>query len=140
MRPALPALLVLLAMSCSKPPPEGQPLAFQDLGGFDYSEKMKLPEQATRWNRKLVKATGFINPLSQTRNLTGFLLVRDRASCCYGKMPQMNHFINVKLKPGSKADYSPDPVTIQGVLVVDERFDGDWALGLYWMDDAEVLK
>src|ERR1051325_11945622 len=140
MKRARSLLLVLLAVGCSKPPPEGLPLAFQDLGGFDYAEKMKLPEQATRWNRKLVKATGFINPLSQPRNLTGFLLVRDRASCCYGKMPQMNHFINVKLKPGSTADYSPDPVTVQGVLVVEERFDGDWPLGVYWMDNAEVLK
>ena len=148
MRRVLPLLLVLLALGgstllttgCSKPPAEGLPLAFQDLGSFEYTEKMKLPDQATRWNTKLVRATGFINPLSQTRNLTAFLLVRDRASCCFGKMPQMNHFINVKLKPGSTANYSPDPVTVQGVLLVDERFDGDWPLGPYWMDGAEVLK
>ena len=132
--------LAPLVASCSKARPEGEPLAFQTLGAFEYAEKMKLPADVTRWNGKVVKTTGFINPMSQTRNLTAFLLVRDRASCCFGKMPQINHYIDVKLKPGATANYSTDPVTIQGVLKVEERFDGDWPLGLYWMEGAEVLK
>jgi hypothetical protein len=135
------AFLVLLAVSaCSKPLPEGAPLAFQTLGAFEYAEKMRLPSDVTRWDGKYVKTTGFINPMSQTRNFTAFLLVRDRASCCFGKMPQINHYIDVKLKPGTTANYSSDPVTIQGVLKVEERFDGDWPLGLYWMEGAEVVK
>jgi hypothetical protein len=133
------ACLILLA-GCSKAPPEGETLAFQSLGAFEYAEKMKLPADVARWNGKFVKTTGFINPMSQTRNLTAFLLVRDRASCCFGKMPQINHYIDVKLKPGATANYSTDLVTIQGVLRVEERFDGDWPLGLYWMEGAEVLK
>ncbi|MBI3854526.1 MAG: DUF3299 domain-containing protein [Planctomycetes bacterium] len=133
------AWLILVA-GCSKPLPEAETLAFQSLGAFEYTEKMKLPADVTAWNGRVVKATGFINPLSQTRNLTGFLLVKDRASCCYGKMPQMNHYINVKLKPGQSANYSTDPVTIQGLLKVEERFDGDWPLGLYWMEAAEVVR
>lgn len=132
------AWLLLLA-GCSKPPPEAETLAFQTLGAFDYTEKMKLSQDVTRWNGRFVKATGFINPLSQTRNLTGFLLVKDRASCCFGKMPQMNHYISVKLKPGQTVNYSTDPVTVRGVIRIEERFDGDWPLGLYWMDGAEVI-
>lgn len=133
------AVLALL-LGCSKKAPEPETLAFQSLGAFDYTEKMKLPADVTGWNGKYVKATGFINPLSQTRNITSFLLVKDRASCCYGKMPQMNHYISVKLKPGEATNYSTDPVTVRGVIRVEERFDGDWPLGLYWMDGAEVVK
>jgi hypothetical protein len=55
-------------------------------------------------------------------------------------MPQMNHYISVKLKPGDRTNYSTDPVTIRGVIRVEERFDGDWPLGLYWMEGAEVVK
>ena len=44
------------------------------------------------------------------------------------------------LKPGSTADYSNDPVAIRGILKVDDRWDGDWQLGLYWMEGAEVVK
>ena len=135
--------LVLFLTGCPKPPPPPvavETLAFQSLGAFEYTEKMKLPPEATQWNGKLVNATGFINPTSQARNLTTFLLVKDRASCCFGKRPQINHYIEVKLKPGQTVDYSTDPVTIRGVLVVDDRYDGDWPLGLYWMDGAEVVK
>jgi len=99
---------------CSKQAPEPEPLAFQSLGAFEYTDKMKLPSDVTRWNGKLVKATGFINPTSQARNLTSFLLVKDRSSCCFGKRPQINHYIEVKLRPGATADYSSDPITIQG--------------------------
>lgn len=130
--------LVLLA-GCTKVP-EAEPLAFQSLGAFEYKDKMKLPEDVQRWNGKLVKAQGFMNPTQQARDLTTFLLVKDRASCCFGKRPQINHYIEVKLKPGTTANWSSDPVTIQGVIKVDDRWDGDWQLGLYWMEGAEVLK
>lgn len=133
-------LALLILAGCSKKAPEVETLPFLSLGAFDYTEKMKLPAEVTAWNGKHVKATGFINPLSQTRNITSFLLVKDRASCCYGKMPQMNHYISVKLKPGETVNYSTDPVTIRGVIQIDERWDGDWPLGLYWMDGAEVAK
>jgi len=131
--------IVLVAAGCSKPP-EGVALPLQSLGAFEYKDKMKLPDDITRWNGKLVKATGFINPTSQARNLTKFLLVKDRSSCCYGKQPQINHYVDIKLRPGATADYSTDPVTIQGVLKVEDRWDGDWQLGLFWMEGAEVVK
>jgi len=132
-------LWLVLLTGCPKPP-DAEPLAFQALGAFEYKDKMKLPEDVARWNGKLVRASGFMNPTAQARNLTSFLLVKDRASCCFGKRPQINHYIEVKLKPGATADYSSDPVTIQGVLKVEDRWDGDWQLGLYWMEGAEVLK
>ena len=134
------AWLFLLLAGCPKAASEPETLAFQNLGAFEYTDKMKLPADVTRWNGKLVKATGFMNPTSQARNLTTFLLVKDRSSCCFGKRPQINHFIEVKLKPGQTSDYSSDPVTIRGVLKVDDRWDGDWQLGLYWIEGAEVLK
>ena len=81
-----------------------------------------------------------ILPVAATIGLTTFLLVKDRASCCFGKRPQINHFIEVKLKPGRTADFSSDPVTVRGILKVDDRWDGDWQLGLYWMEGAEVVK
>jgi hypothetical protein len=131
--------IVLITAGCSKPP-EGEALSLQTLGAFEYKDRMKLPDDVARWNGKLVKATGFINPTSQARNLTKFLLVKDRSSCCYGKQPQINHYVDVKLRPGATADYSTDPVTIQGVLKIEDRWDGDWQLGLYWMEGAEVIR
>lgn len=131
--------VVLMLAGCSKPP-EGEALPLQTLGTFEYKDRMKLPDEIQRWNGKRVKVTGFINPTSQARNLTKFLLVKDRSSCCYGKQPQINHYVDVALRPGATADYSNEPVTIQGVFRVDDRWDGDWQIGLFWMEGAEVLK
>ena len=130
---------LLAATGCSKRAPPAEPLAFPAISSFEYVERMKLPAEVTRWSGKRVRTTGFINPMSQTRNLTRFLLVRDRGSCCFGKTPQMNHYIEVRLKPGSTANYSSDPVTVEGSFKAEERFDGDWPLGLYWMEAAEMV-
>lgn len=140
---------VLLLAGCGKDP-EASPdaarraptpeLPLPVLGGFEYKEKMALSEDVTRWNGKRVRATGFMNPTTQARNLTTFLLVKDRGSCCFGKRPQINHYVEVKLKPGAAANYSTDPVTVEGRFTVEDRWDGDWQLGLYWMGDAEVVK
>ncbi len=132
------ALLLLALAGCDRPAP-AEALPFLELGAFEYEEKMTLPESVTRWNRREVEATGFINPTAQARDLTAFFLVKDRASCCFGRRPQMNHYIDVMLKPGRKIGYTTDPVTVRGVLRVEERWDGDWPLGLYWMEEAEVV-
>lgn len=133
-------LLGLLLAGCGKTETPVEVLPLPAFGAFEYKEKMKLPDEVLRWSGRRVRATGFMNPTSQARNLTTFLLVKDRASCCFGKRPQINHYLEVKLKPGQKADYSTDPVTVEGVFTADDRWDGDWQLGLYWMDAAEVLK
>jgi hypothetical protein len=138
-------LLFLVVAGCGKNPeaaPAARPddLPFQTLGAFEYADRMKLPDEVLKWNGKLVRVTGFMNPTTQARNLTTFLLVKDRGSCCFGKRPQYNHYIDVKLRPGLTANYSTDTVTVQGVLQVDDRWDGDWPMGLYWMKDAEVAR
>jgi hypothetical protein len=135
------SLLVLILAGCGDPPPAPAPeLPFQELGGFEHKERMALPENVTKWNGKRVRATGIINPGRQMRDLNHFYLVKDRASCCFGQRPQLNHYLDVTLKPGMTTHALPDPISVIGTLVVEERFDGDWPTGLYWMKDAEVVK
>lgn len=134
--------LVLLA-GCGDappPPPPAPELPMMELGAFEHVEKAPLPENVKKWNGKLVRATGFINPGREVRDLKQLFLVKDRSSCCFGKRPQINHYIDVALKPGITINYTPDPVSVRGTLVVEERFDGDWPTGLYWMSDAEIVK
>jgi hypothetical protein len=148
-------LAALLAAGCDKPaPPPGpgpvgpkvdpaplaapEPLDLQLLGGFKYEERMELPLDVKKSHGKRIKATGFINPTTQARTLTEFLLVKDRSSCCFGARPQTNHYVEVKLIGGKKINYTTDPVTVVGTLKIEERFDGDWLLGLYWIEDGEI--
>ena len=111
-----------------------------DFGNFEFAERMELPERVRKWNGKLIRAVGYMNPGRQVRDVKEFELVMNRDSCCYGMRPKMNHFFQVTLKEGTSAVYQSDPVTLIGRFVIDEQWDGDWQLGLYWLKEARVVK
>ena len=124
------------------PPAPGEParLPFLELGSFPYEEGMELPDGVTRWNRKSVVVTGYVNPMNQTRNIRQFLLVKDRASCCFGKLPQMNHFIEVTLREGEAIHYTKELVTVRGTIQVGEVWEEEWLVSVYRMEDGEVVR
>jgi hypothetical protein len=123
------------------PRPSGpEELNPQILAGFEYKERMEVPADVVKWNGRRIRVTGFINPTAQAKGLTQFFLVKDRSSCCFGTRPQINHYIDVTLKPGRKMNYTTDPVTIVGTLKIEDRWDGDWQVGLYWIEDGEVAQ
>lgn len=153
MKRALPLLLLAALASCDQsdaandtsgtPPQPAETVAdvdMLDFGNFEFTERMKLPEKVQRWNGKLIRATGYMNPGRDVRNVKEFELVMNRESCCYGMRPKMNHFFQVTLKKGTETVFQSDPVTIIGRFVIDEQWDGDWQLGLYWLRDAKVVK
>jgi hypothetical protein len=139
--------VLVLLVGCGKAAPSSPPsasppekLPFLELADFEFKERQPLPEKTARWNGKYVEVTGFINPMNETRNLKKFYLVKDRASCCFGKAPQINHFIDVTMRGGQTVNYSTDPVTVRGVLQVGEVWDGDWLEAIFRMKDAELVK
>ena len=52
----LPLTLLLLSTLAVEP----EPLGFDVLAGFDYSEGMTLPQEVTDWDEKEVKIRGFM--------------------------------------------------------------------------------
>jgi hypothetical protein len=138
-------MMLALTLGCGKkepPPPAAERLPLIELGDFDYTEGMALPDKVTRWNRKPVIVTGYVNPTRQTREISRFLLVKDLGSCCFGKAPQINHFIDVALKDGQTVNYSRDPVTVRGVLEIGEVMSDDGVVidSVYRMKGGEVVK
>jgi hypothetical protein len=149
------ALLIIAALaSCdrtdaandrsAKPPPkpaaeEVLDVTMTEFGDFEYFERMEIPERIRRWNGKLIRAVGYMNSGRQIRDVKEFELVMNRDSCCYGSRPKMNHFFQTTLKSGS-TDYTSEPIAVVGRFVIEERWDGDWPLGLYWLKDAKVVK
>src|SRR5688572_1348350 len=152
----IPAALLVLAVlaSCdrtdaangtpagAKPKPAAEPVfdvTMTEFGDFEYFERMEIPERIRRWNGKLIRAVGYMNSGRQTRDFKEFELVMNRDSCCYGSRPKMNHFFQTTLKSGT-VDYTSEPVAVVGRFFLEERWDGDWPLGLYWLKDAKVVK
>lgn len=143
-------LVALLLAGCNPPgtpapattpapekPADIDMLAF---GRFEYKERMELPPEVTRWNGRLVRCTGYMNPGWTMRGLKKFEMVMDRNSCCFGSTPRINHFFAVTLKPDLTMDHTNEPVTLTGRLVVEDRWDGDWQVGLYFLEDAAVVQ
>ena len=119
--------------------PEIVDIDLLEFGNFDYVERQELPERIRKWHGKKVRAVGFMNPGRQIRDVKEFELVMDRNSCCFGTRPRMNHFSQVVLKDSTTV-YTSDPVTVVGRFEIEEQWDGDWQLGLYWLKDAKVVK
>lgn len=122
----------------------GSVAAFEDVdmlqfGDFLYVDRMELPEHVKRLHGKNIRVVGFMNPGRQVKKIKEFELVMNRDSCCYGARPKMNHFFQTILKD-SETVFTSDPVTVMGRFEVDEQWDGDWQLGLYWLKDARVVK
>lgn len=149
---SLLALFVLASLaSCDRsdaandlpgPPKKGEEIHDVDMlefGNFEFVERQELPERVRKWHGKKVRAVGFMNPGRQIRDVKEFELVMNRDSCCYGTRPRMNHFFQVILKD-TPTVYQSDPVTVEGRFEIDEQWDGDWQLGLYWLKEAKVVK
>jgi len=141
-------LMVALVAACDKPGPgpaaptpgarAPENVDMMAFGAFEYVPKMVLPADIMKHNGNVVRAKGFMNSGRVMRDVTEFELVKDRASCCFGRSPKMNHFFQAKLRAGNKTNYTSDPITLVGKFVVDDRWDGDWQLGLYWLEDAII--
>jgi len=140
--PPIPSPTVLSATPVATPRPAAapEPLDFKVLSRFEYREHMDLPSDVKFWNGRRVEVTGFLNPTRQARDIKEFFLVKDRSACCYGARPQLNHFIDVTLKGGKGISYATDAITVVGTLMVEDRWDGDWPMGLYWIEDGEVVR
>jgi hypothetical protein len=70
---------------------------------------------------------------------TRFLLVKDQSLCCFGRMPRMNEWVSVTMKPGKAARVIQDqPVTVFGSIAVGEDMDKGEVLSIYRVDSEDV--
>ena len=139
------AVLLMAACSGEDPPSpvlksDPERLPFLEMGSFDYEEGMTLPETVTKWDGKYVIVSGYMKSTTQNTNLKTFSLFKDWASCCFGGVPKLNHFINVTLRDGEVIHYTPKPVTLRGILHVGEIEDAGWIEMIFRMQDAEVVR
>src|SRR5207237_9617512 len=102
--------------------------------------KDQIPEPIKTLNGKKVAIQGFMVPTDlKNGKTTKFLLVKDQSLCCFGRMPRMNEWVSVKMKPGKAARVIQDqPVTVFGNIEVGEDIDKDEVLSIYRVDSEDV--
>ena len=106
-------------------------VTFKKLGGFDYPypspEEVEagkvnavIPPKIQALDNTKVAIDGFVIPAEwEEDKITELFLLKDMMSCCFGGVPALNHWIQIKMKKGTGVAYSPfAPITVYGTLKV----------------------
>ncbi|HLX63588.1 MAG TPA: DUF3299 domain-containing protein [Planctomycetota bacterium] len=128
------------------------PVTFSTLSSYYYelpsaddpvtktAPKDQIPQPIKSLNGKKVAIQGFMVPTDlKNGKTTRFLLVKDQSLCCFGRMPRMNEWVSVTMKPGKAARVIQDqPVTVFGNIAVGEDMDKGEVLSIYRVDSEDV--
>lgn len=117
---------------------------FDPLMDFEYPELVRLdgdvpppelPSAVRALHGKKVAVEGFMSPLAfDAGGVKEFSLVQDPSLCCFGAVPEMNHWIHVVMPDKERTEfYSFDPVAVYGVLQVGEEYQDGYVVSLYRM-------
>jgi hypothetical protein len=90
---------------------------------------------------KRIRIRGFMLPTFESTGLEQFVLTRDTGECCFGPNAKIYYLIGVKLRPGKTVDYMPNrPFDVVGNFHIEMLAEGGKQFGLYWIDDAQVIR
>ena len=148
-----------IAMLGEAPPADpvdgAEVVTFATLGGFKYvnaawddeSESPaerppadQIPASVRQLDGRTVVIRGFMVPtIFENTGVLNFILVKDQMLCCFGVMPKMNEWIDVRMAEGHRADFHSDrPVTVMGRLEVGEEYEEHVVLSVYRLEATSV--
>lgn len=125
---------------------------FDDLADFDYepptideiengSERpQQIPDEILELDRHRVEVEGYMVPMEVEKGkVKSFILSRTLSGCCFGDMPNILEWIDVRMAEGKSADYVPyAPVLVIGRLSVGEVVDEYGITSVYRMTAESV--
>jgi len=134
------------------PNEEVQLMNFDDMADFDYTAPTldeidngtKRPEQVPAeilaFNNALVEIEGYMIPIEvEQGKVRSFILSRTLSGCCFGDMPNIQEWVDVRMQDGTDADYIPyAPVLVIGRMSVGELVDEYGITSLYRMTAESV--
>jgi hypothetical protein len=99
-----------------------------------------MPNWLRNLDGKAIRIRGFMFPTFESTGIERFVLARDAEKCCFGPNAKVYDLIAVEMKPGKTCDYIHlRPFDVIGTLRIDLQVDGDVVLGLYRIEDAELV-
>ena len=132
---------------------EFERLAFRDMSNFPYdinwdrdgkefdftSYAKRVPKRLRYKTGASVAVEGFMLPtvVDENNKVTEFLLLPDQMSCCFGKSPEANGWVVVSATNGVEV-LMDQIIRATGTLIVEERWDEEFFVGLYHLDCKEI--
>jgi hypothetical protein len=122
--------------------PEGyERISFYELQPDKDRPDLPVPPKALELDGKRVFVKGFVYPDGQQSNITRFVLVPDRGTCCFGGQPKLTDMIEVSIVSDDRLRYSLQMRKLAGTLHVDTRLKPVSGLGgVYYRLDADYVK
>jgi len=115
-------------------PITNQPAATADSA----NDQIPLSIKALTDKRFAIK--GFMLPLKvDGGSVTEFLLMKDQSMCCYGNVPKITEWINVKTAGKGMKPILDQPISIEGTLHVGAVRENGYLVGIYQMDGEKML-
>lgn len=90
-------------------------------------------------DEKQVATQGFMLPLKMKDGLAvDFLLLKNQTGCCFGGIPAVNEWIQVRTTGKGVKPLMDEPITVFGTLHVGEILENGYLSGIYQMDCEKI--
>ncbi len=122
-----------------KAPPGYEAVTWKLLGGFEYTEGMKLPENVKSLHGKKVAIAGYMMALDEVENIHEFLLVESLWSCCFGQPPSVNQVLVIRIEGKKGIEYTSGPILVIGALEVGEKIEDGFVSSVYRLKADKVM-
>ena len=100
----------------------------------------QIPERIKLLDKKAVAIRGFMLPLKVENGLvTELLIMRDQSMCCFGTVPKINEWINIRMAGEGVQPIMDQPITLMGQLKVGEVLENDYLVGIYEMEGDKMI-
>ena len=100
----------------------------------------QIPARIKSLDKKLVAIRGFMLPLKVENGLvTELLIMRDQSMCCFGTVPKINEWINIRMAGEDVQPIMDQPITLMGQLRVGEVLENDYLVGIYEMEGDRMI-
>ena len=100
----------------------------------------QIPEGIKTLNEKPVAIRGFMLPLKVENGLvTELLIMRDQSMCCFGTVPKINEWINIRMAGDGVEPIMDQAITLMGMLKVGEVLENDYLVGIYEMEGDKMI-
>ena len=100
----------------------------------------QIPEIIKSLDKKPVAIRGFMLPLKVENGLvTELLIMRDQSMCCFGTVPKINEWINIRMAGDGVQPIMDQAITLMGQLKVGEVLENDYLVGIYEMEGDRMI-
>ena len=100
----------------------------------------QIPARIKSLDKKPVAIRGFMLPLKVENGLvTELLIMRDQSMCCFGTVPKINEWINIRMEGDGVQPIMDQSITLMGQLKVGEVLENDYLVGIYEMEGDKMI-